>query len=393
MSGYTKHIFMKDLRKINSDLTRFVKSIIPLLPYSYNFDTINLLLKRFYPYELFIINEKYEYYCSKERYLQAVGKKSRFKMATPSNLIRKLPIYKKISTSEYIQQHQKNYDEITQKEEENKLAITRNPKIKKICDKIKKSKAKAQQVEPAFLDALMGLYDRKNTTQKDKVYIFVELQKYFCSKTIRFFYKKIDTEYNRQLREMACKHLQSLGFQPKLGRQKYIRIPSRNKKRREYLKNTYAYESYAIQGIPEELEYRLENSKEQRIKSYDFFISHSSTDYAEVQSLLEYLNRDGKNVYCDWIADKDYLKRQLLGKETLAVIKKRIQQSNAVIFVVSDKSVSSNWCKYELNYAHGLGKCIYAIPKDHILNCNFEYNKVIDTWFIDPAYEDLALWE
>lgn len=393
MSGYTKHVFMEDLRKINNDLTMFIKNITPLLPYDYNFATINLLLKKFYPYELFIINEKCKYYYYKERHLQAVGKKSRFKMPTPSNLIRKLPIYKKITTSEYIQQHKKNYDEITQKEEENKLVVKRDPKIEKIYGKIKKAKAKAQQVEPAFLDALMGLYERKNTTQKDKVYIFVELQKYFCSKTIRFFYKKIDTEYNRQLREMACKHLQSLGFQPKLGRQKYIRIPSSNKKRREYLKNTYVYESYAIQGIPKELEYRLENSKEQRIKLYDFFISHSATDYTEVQSLLEHLNRDGKNVYCDWISDKDYLKRQLLGKETLAVIKKRIQQSNAVIFVVSDKSVSSNWCKYELNYAHELGKCIYAIPKDHILDYNFEYNKAIDTWFIDPAYKNLTLWK
>lgn len=55
MSGYTKHVFAEDLRKINSDLTRFIKSIIPLLPYSYNFDIIELLLKKHYPYELFII--------------------------------------------------------------------------------------------------------------------------------------------------------------------------------------------------------------------------------------------------------------------------------------------------------------------------------------------------
>lgn len=115
MSGYTKHVFMENLRKINNDLTMFIKNITQLLPYDYNFATINLLLKKFYPYELFIINEKYKYYYYKERHLQAVGKKSRFKMPTPSNLIRKLPIYKKITTSEYIQQHKKTMMKLRKK--------------------------------------------------------------------------------------------------------------------------------------------------------------------------------------------------------------------------------------------------------------------------------------
>ena len=38
------------------------------------------------------------------------------------------------------------------------------------------------------------------------------------------------------------------------------------------------------------MEYRIENAKEQKIKSYDFFISHSSKDSASVQKLIKYEN-------------------------------------------------------------------------------------------------------
>ena len=391
MSGYTKHMFENDLIKINHDLTKYLNSLIPLLPYTYDFDTIKALLEQYYPYEWFIINEKYSYYCIKEGCLRRQGK-SRFKMNAPCELVQKLPIYRKITDQKYVCQHQNQYNEEVREQYERYFTVQRNPKIKRICDKIEKAKVKTQQMEPEFLDVLMGLYDKKSTTQKDKVYIFVELQKYYCPKVIRFFSKKVDTEYNPQLRRMAFAHLQSLGFQPVLRGQKHMRIPSKNKKRRAYLKNVYAKEQYDIQAIPEELEYRIENSKEQLIKSYDFFISHSSVDYATVQSLIQYLNANGNNIYCDWINDNDYLKRKLVGKATLSVIEKRLQQSKAIIFVISDNSLDSNWCKYELNYFKELGKPIYTIQRNDVLRGNFNYNALQKPWFLDSEYRNLALF-
>jgi hypothetical protein len=325
MSGFTKYMFENDLIKINHDLTKYLNSLIPLLPYTYDFNTIKGLLEQYYPYEWFIINEKYKYYYIKEDCLIRQEKKSRFKMEAPCELVKKLPIYRKITDQKYVCQHQNQYNEEVCEQYERNFTVQRNPKIKRIYDKIEKAKVKTQQMEPEFLDALMGLYDRKSTTQKDKVYIFVELQKYYCPKVLRFFSKKVDTEYNPQLRRMTFEHLQSLGFQPILRGQKYMRIPSKNKKRRANLKNVYAQEKYDIQAIPEELEYRIVNSKEQLIKSYDFFISHSSVDYAAVQSLIQYMNTNGKNIYCDWINDNDYLKRKLVGRATLSVIEKRLQ--------------------------------------------------------------------
>ena len=392
MSGYTKHVFENDINGIKNDLRKYINNLILVLPFNYEFETIKCLLEKYYPYEWFIINEKYKYYCIKEACLKKKGKKSRFKMDEPDKIIQNLSIYKKIMSPEYIRNHQKSYSKEAIQKNQLKLSNERNSKIKKKYDKIQKALMKTQQVEPEFLDVLIGLYDRKNTSQKDKVYIMHELQKYYCTKVIRFFSKKVDTEYNPQLRRMAFIHLQSLGFQPVLRKQKYMIIPSKNKKRREYLKEVYAKERYKIEAIPEELEYRIENSKEQLIKSFDFFISHSSSDYETVQKLIYYLNSNGKNVYCDWINDNDYLKRKLVGEATLCVIKKRLQQSKAIIFVNSERSLKSNWCKYELNYFDELAKPIYIINGDEILNEKFEYYLVTKPWFKDNTYKELALF-
>ena len=120
----------------------------------------------------------------------------------------------------------------------------------------------------------------------------------------------------------------------------------------------YPFETYEIPQNPNELEYRIENSREQKIKEYDFFISHSSKDSTHVQKLIRAENQDGKNVFCDWINDVDYLKRHLLCKATLKVLEKRMEQSKAMIFVVSENSLHSIWCKYEsVSYTHlGYGK-------------------------------------
>ena len=124
-----------------------------------------------------------------------------------------------------------------------------------------------------------------------------------------------------------------------------MQVHTKNKKRKCYLKEVYPYEEYNIPQNPDELEYRIENSKEQKIKSFDYFISHSSKDSKEVQQLIYDENQRGKNVFCDWINDVDYLKRHLLCAATLKVIEERMKQSKALIFVQSENSLKSIWCK------------------------------------------------
>ena len=154
----------------------------------------------------------------------------------------------------------------------------------------------------------------------------------------------------------------------------------------------YPNERYDIPRNPDELEYRIENSKEQKLKSYDYFISHSSKDSKEVQKLIYVENQQGKNVFCDWINDIDYLKRHLLCDATLKVLEERMKQSKALIFVQSENSLKSIWCKYELNYFLALNRPIYVVDRESIVNNLFSLSQLDDNWFVDPNYKKTALF-
>lgn len=146
----------------------------------------------------------------------------------------------------------------------------RKSKIEKRDHKIEKAKLKTQQVTPSYVDQLIGFYERKNTSQKDRMYILLELQKYYSPKIIQFFFKLNDTELNKQLRWIAFYHLHSFNYQPRARKQKYMQVYTKNKKWKKYLKEIYPNETYSIPKNPYELEYRIENSKEKKIKEFDF---------------------------------------------------------------------------------------------------------------------------
>lgn len=392
MSGYTKKAYTKDLENIRRDFTSYIKKIINVLPENYDFDTILSLLKEYYPYEYQILDEKYQYYSKRDKSLISRKGKARFFMPTAEVIIKQLGITKKILSDPYKKDYKLKFNKEEQFKNQELLKKNRLPKINKRREKIEKAKLKAQEVEPVYLDALIGLYSKKRTSQMDRVYIFNELKKYYCTKVINFFKRNVQAEYNRQLREMAFYCLQEWGHYAVLRKQKYMRIHTKNKKRKEYFKN-YAYQTFDIKAIPQELEYRIENSKEQRLKNFDFFISHSSSDFKEVQSMIKILNGNCKNVYCDWISDSDYLKRHLVGEATKFVIEKRLEKSDNVLFVRSNKSLQSDWVKYELNYFYSLGKTIFEINIEDIKNGKFEYYLLTDLWFYDENYKDIDLFK
>ena len=103
------------------------------------------------------------------------------------------------------------------------------------------------------------------------------------------------------------------------------------------------------------------------------------------------MNSEGKNVYCDWISDSDYLKLNLVREATLKVIEKRLEQSKAVLFVHSKHSTESIWCKYELNYFSETNKPIYQICVSDLENGNYSINQLTDKWFYDKEYKSLTL--
>lgn len=391
MSGVTKHIFEHELDDILSMWNTEIKSVTPLLPRKYTKADIIALLKYYYPHEWQSVESKYKYYRTKDKYLKRRFGKSRYNMPEPKLLIQRVSAFKKIFSESYKCAHWNAYSERSRVDSSVKLWEARKSKIDRINSKIEIALSKTQQVTPSFINQLIGLYERKNTTQKDKVYILLELKKYYCEKIIQFFFKLNDTELNKQLREEAFFHLQSFNFNPRLRKQRFMRIHAKTKKRKSYLREVYPNERYDIPRNPDELEYRIENSKEQKLKSYDYFISHSSKDSKEVQKLICVENQQGKNVFCDWINDIDYLKRHLLCDATLKVLEERMKQSKALIFVQSENSLKSIWCKYELNYFRALNRPIYVVGKESIVNNLFSLRLLDDNWFVDPNYKKIAL--
>lgn len=393
MSGVTAHIYQRDICDIKGMWKEQLNLLIPVLPKVYDDKIIIELLRKYFPYEWEYTVQVYHYYRTKDKYIKHRFGKSRYNAKESELLIREVSTFKKILSEVFAKKHELLFSEEKYDIAVNELWQKRKHKIQKIQIKIEKALLKTQQVTPRFIDQLIGYYERKNTSQRDRLYILQELKKYYNNKVIQFFLKLNDTELNRQLREEAFYHLQSLNFKPRLRRQKYMHIHTKNKKRKNYLKKIYSCEHSDITGTPSELEYRIENSKEQKIKWYDYFISHSSRDFKTVQELIVYENKQGKNIFCDWINDVDYLKRDLLCEATLKVIEKRMEQSNALIFVESESSRGSLWCKYELNYFRDLQKPMYCVSKKAIEEGTFDIKILNDEWYVDEDYKKLVLIE
>ena len=110
-----------------------------------------------------------------------------------------------------------------------------------------------------------------------------------------------------------------------------------------------------------------------------------------VQILIDYENKIGKNVFCDWINDADYLKRNLVCEATLRVIEKRLNQSDAIIFVKTKNSLNSLWCSYELNYFRDLGKPVYVIEGESIKAGCFDIEVYSDKEYYKLDYKELVL--
>lgn len=393
MPGVTKRIFEHDLRDVMIMWNEELRQVQDVLSQYYTEEDIINTLKYYYPHEWKSVEVKYVYYQKKDKYLKKRFGKTRYNMSSPEKLIRKVDFYKKMCSSEFKEKYADTYNEENVINEQEKLWKKRRPKIEKIDLKIEKAMIKTQQVTPKYIDQLIGLYERKNTSQMDKVYILLELKKYYNPQIIQFFYKINDTELNKQLRREAFEYLQSFNYQPRVRRQKYMHIHTKNKKRKKYLKDVYPNETYTIPKNPNELIYRIENAREQKIKEYDYFISHSSKDSSSVQKLIFFENQHDKNIFCDWINDVDYLKRHLVCEATLQVIQKRLEQSKALIFVLSENSRNSVWCRYELNYFMELGRKIYVINVSDIENDTFPIKVMEDMWFKDSNYKELALLE
>lgn len=187
MPGVTKHIYDHEIRDILYMWKNELRSIMNILPKNYLEEDIIASLKYYYPHEWESVNIKYLYYQKKDKSIRKHKGKNRYNMPKPEDLIKKVYIYKKINKAEYKKEYNLKFN---QQEVENNKSILwnkRKQKIERIDKKIEVSLLKTQQVTPSFIWKLIGLYERKNTSQKDKMYIISELKKYYSPQIMNFF--------------------------------------------------------------------------------------------------------------------------------------------------------------------------------------------------------------
>ena len=123
---------------------------------------------------------------------------------------------------------------------------------------------------------------------------------------------------------------------------------------RNYAKRsiTASVESYSrVESYSSKLESIVESQNNQR--QFDVFLSHSIRDEELILGIVEFLKQMGKEVYVDWIEDRQ-LSRSSVTPETAETLRQRMNQSSRLLYLATDNASSSKWMPWELGYFDGL---------------------------------------
>lgn len=88
-------------------------------------------------------------------------------------------------------------------------------------------------------------------------------------------------------------------------------------------------------------------------RQFDVFLSHSIRDKELVLGIAEFLKQMGKEVYVDWIEDRQLL-RSSVTPETAETLRQKMNQSSRLLYLATDNASSSKWMPWELGYFDGL---------------------------------------
>lgn len=254
---------------------------------------------------------------------------------------------------------QLSQDASTEKEE--KLYKESIVKAKnKIAVEKKKTKEKfaIQKVTPNDVKKLINEYyqlRKHNPVNIDELNnIIKELGKYECDDTIITLEKIQNCDKHVKLRESARKALIEMHTH---------KIWLERQYKGEKAKDFYNKEPHEMR-TPEELYEYLTTKTWQR--DVDVFVSHFSKDRELIITLKDMLNNQGLDCYVDWMYDREQLSRELTCKETAAVLIKRMEQSKALLYVLTEEALESQWMPWELGFFSALNKPIYVYKPTEI---------------------------
>lgn len=308
---------------------------------------------RLYPDLWDDLNKQYQYWHKKNNTLIKYGKKSRYNFRKPYNFILDCSYHyrkklRKVGRQNIISEEER-------KEIEKSITYISEKRLKARKEKVEKALYYVQEIEPNYASKFIDKYFKTHDLH-EKLEIIRELSKYKSKNIIEFFYKVNACTRNFSLKEESMKYIQGIGLPFVLRRKK--------KGKKNYIDN----ELVKNESSPEILMKRLYVDELEKIKEYDVFISHNSNDENKIVEFYKKLNQNGYVAYIDWVNDKFDLKRQWCNASTAQVIKERIRQSKVFIVFLSQSTLKSQWCPWELGYADALGKkiCVYLYDSEKI---------------------------
>lgn len=349
MPGITKRKYDGETMRIHKKIKRPLYLIADILPYDYNGADLLNLFSQLYPFEWKEIVERQNNYKEKDEFLKKVRKQTRYHPETPEQFFLNMPVVKNILSKGYKDKHKASYSEDVRDRKYNELKNKRERKIEEKTAKIENYTRLTQEIEPYYLDVLIAAYHQKGITTEGKIEIVSEMGKYICEKTLTFFSKINDSERNAQIRHIAFSHLQKSGH--------YVKLRKNFKGKQK----SYMTETFDFNMTPADLANRLDGDTIQSKKQFGVFVSHSYLDGKVVEATIKILNSSGFSCYCDWYSDADFLKRSLVSEFTKEALKKRMVQSENLLFIRTENSIKSEWVEFELEYYQKLEKPIICL--------------------------------
>ena len=174
-----------------------------------------------------------------------------------------------------------------------------------------------------------------------------------------------------------------------------LRIRVENQLRKGYSGSMYeSFESKAKTILNESL--KQQRTFSATTKTYDIFLSHSSTDAALVVGLKLELEDLGYSVYVDWIEDPT-LSRANVTKDTALVLQERMKKCKSLLYAFSENAVNSKWMPWELGYFDGIKGTVAVLPISRTSKSNFQGSEYLGIYYYIQietiiSTNKLALW-
>ncbi|HAU87164.1 MAG TPA: toll/interleukin-1 receptor domain-containing protein [Lachnospiraceae bacterium] len=382
--GGTARQFNKMYMDYKKKFKKPIQQVATLMPAEFTDEYFVDTFACLYPNLWSDLEKQYQYWHKRNSTLIKYGKKSRYDFRKPFNFILDCSFHcrKKLRSGE----RDNILSEEERKEIEDKIIMKSEAKLKKQEEKIQKALYYVQEIEPKYASKFVDKYFKTHDLH-EKLEIIRELSKYKSENIIEFFYKVNACTRNFSLKQESMRYIQGM------------QLPFVLRRKKKGKKNFIDNEKVKNESSPEILMKRLYVDELEKLKEFDVFISHNSLDEDKIITFYKALNRNGYVAYIDWVNDKFDLKRQWCNVSTVQVIKERIKQSNVFIIFLSETTLKSQWCPWELGYADALGKkiCVfqYGLDNENVPHFYKSYPRVYmdeTLWVDDGERVEFEVW-